>query len=40
MSWSAAGPKHVVSYMKDFLFAQEQMRTPAGGAVRRRSAAG
>ena len=21
-------PKHVVSYMKDFLFAQEQMRTP------------
>src|ERR1700692_4853147 len=23
-------PKHVVSYMKDFLFAQEQMRTPLG----------
>jgi ATP-binding cassette subfamily F protein uup len=24
----AGKPKHVVSYMKDFLFAQEQMRTP------------
>src|SRR5262249_24883034 len=23
-------PKHVVSYMKDFLFAEEQMRTPLG----------
>jgi len=23
-------PKHVVGYMKDFLFAQEQMRTPVG----------
>jgi len=21
-------PRHVVSYMKDFLFGQEQMRTP------------
>ena len=29
-SWSAASRKHVISYMKDFLFAPEQARTPLG----------
>ena len=29
-SWSAANRKHVIGYMKDFLFAPEQARTPVG----------
>ena len=36
-STSAASRKHVIGYMKDFLFAPEQARTPVARAVGRRA---